>query len=185
MTMLASRGQLRASFIRWALFTVPLVVLLGFLAGRIGSPDSAWFSQLAKPAIYPPPQAFGIVWSILYVMIGLALAMVCAAWGARGRSAALAAFAIHFLCNLAWSPMFFGAQQILAALAILVAIDVTLLVVIALFWKVRRGAALLLLPYLAWVLFATVLNYEFLRLNPDADGGLPDAGAEARVRIGS
>ena len=64
--------------------------------------------------------------------------------------------------------MFFGAQQITGALVLLVAIVLTLLVVIALFWRVRRLAALLLLPYLAWVCFATALNYQFLQLNPSA-----------------
>ncbi len=182
--MLASRGQLRASFIRWALFIVPLVVLLGFLAGKLGSPDSAWFASLEKPAIFPEPKWFGIVWTVLYIMIGFAVAIVAAAWGARGRTAALAVFAGHFALNLAWSYVFFGAQQMTWALVLLGLIVLSLLAVIALFWRVRRGAALLLLPYLAWVCFASVLNYQFLQLNPDADGGNPD-GAVERVRIGN
>lgn len=182
MNMLASRGQLRASFIRWALFTVPLCVLLGFVAGQLGGPDTAWFQQLEKPGIYPEPKWFGIVWTILYVMIGLSVAIVASAWGARGRTAALWVFAAHFALNLSWSYVFFGAQQISGALMLLGAIVVTLLVVIALFWRVRRLAALLLLPYLAWVCFAAALNYQFLQLNPDADGGYPE-GAVERVRI--
>ena len=182
MNMLASRGQLRASFIRWALFTVPLCVLLGFLAGQLGGPDTQWFTGLEKPAIYPPPATFGIVWTILYAMIGLALALVCSAWGARGRKLAIGAFVVHFALNLAWTPTFFAAQEIAAALVVLLLIDVTLLVVIVLFWNVRRAAGMLLLPYLAWVLFATVLNWQFWQLNPDADGG--GAGsAQERVRI--
>ncbi|MEZ5682026.1 MAG: TspO/MBR family protein [Erythrobacter sp.] len=184
MNMLASRGQLRASFIRWALFTVPLIVLLGFLAGMVGSPASEWFQSLVKPDIFPEPKWFGIVWTVLYIMIGLAVAFIASAWGARGRTAALVAFAVHFLLNLAWSPTFFGAHQITLALGLLVAIVVTLLVVMALFWKVRRVAALLLVPYLAWVCFATVLNYEFLKLNPDADGASGESQIE-RVRIGN
>ncbi len=184
MNMLASRGQLRASFIRWALFLVPLTVLLGFVAGQLGSADSAWFASLEKPSIFPEPRWFGIVWTVLYIMIGLAVATVAAAWGARGRTAALAVFVVHFALNLAWSPVFFGAHQITAALVVLVLVDLTLLAVIALFWKVRRSAALLLLPYLAWVLFASVLNYQFLRLNPAADGAEGAAQVE-RVRIGS
>ncbi|MEH6724328.1 MAG: TspO/MBR family protein, partial [Qipengyuania sp.] len=162
MNMLASRGQLRASFIRWALFTVPLCVLLGFVAGQLGGPDTAWFQQLEKPGIYPEPKWFGIVWTILYVMIGLSVAIVASAWGARGRTAALWVFAVHFALNLSWSYVFFSAQQISGALMLLGAIVVTLLVVIALFWRVRRLAALLLLPYLAWVCFAAALNYQFL-----------------------
>ncbi|MEC8179433.1 MAG: TspO/MBR family protein, partial [Pseudomonadota bacterium] len=116
MTMLASRGQLRASFIRWALFTVPLIVLLGFLAGQAGGPDTPWFQELDKPGIYPPPATFGIVWTILYVMVGFALALICAAWGARGRTLALIVFAVHFAFNLAWTPVFFGMQEITSAL---------------------------------------------------------------------
>jgi benzodiazapine receptor len=186
MNMLASRGQLRASFIRWALFTVPLLVLLGFLAGQSGSPDSAWFAALEKPAIYPPPAAFGIVWTILYVMIGLAVALVCAAWGARGRTLALTVFAVHFVFNLAWTPVFFGMQEIAGALLVIALVAVTLVAVIVLFWRVRRLAGVLLLPYLAWVLFAAALNFQFLQLNPEADGGTGgNDGAIERVRIGA
>ncbi len=185
MNMLASHAQIRASFLRWSLFLVPLCVLLGFLSGQMGAgADSAWFQALEKPSIFPAPMWFGIVWSILYVMIGLSVALVAAAWGARGRTAALWVFAVHFALNLAWTPTFFAAQEITAALVIIGLIVVSLLVVMALFWKVRRLAALLLLPYLAWVCFAALLNYEFLRLNPDADG-VGGGDAVERVRIGN
>ena len=168
MTGLASRGQLRASFLRWALFTVPLVLLLGFLSGQVGSnAESMWFQSLVKPAIFPPPMWFGIVWSILYVLMGLALAMVCAAWGARGRTAAIVAFALQLIVNLAWSPVFFAMHRIKEALIVIGVLDVLVIVTIVLFWRVRRVAALLLLPYLAWIAFATLLNWEFLQANPD------------------
>jgi translocator protein len=171
MNRLASPGQLRASFVRWALFTVPSVVLLGFISGQVGGDASSpWFQSLEKPSIFPPPATFGIVWTILYVLMGLALAMVCAAWGARWRGPAIVAFVLQLAVNLAWSPVFFGAHEISAALYIILALDVLVVVTIWLFWKVRPLAALLLLPYLAWILFAGVLNYEFLRLNPEADG---------------
>lgn len=182
MNVIASRGQLRASFIRWALFIVPLIVLLGFMAGQLGSPNTQWFQDLVKPGIYPEPKWFGIVWTILYIMIGFALALVCSSWGARGRGMAIAVFAVHFLLNLAWSPVFFGSKNIEGALYLLVAIDVTLVLVIWAFWRVRRLAGLLLLPYLAWVVFATVLNYQFLQLNPD--GGMDaSSGASQRIAI--
>ena len=172
MNVIASRGQLRASFIRWALFTVPLIVLLGFVAGQVGGgPTTFWFQNLVKPGIFPEPKWFGIVWSILYVLIGFSLALVCSAWGARGRGLAIGLFAVHFLLNLAWSPVFFGTQNIMGGLIVIALVDVTLLIVIWAFWRVRRAAALLLLPYLAWVLFATLLNYEFLQANPDGGHG--------------
>lgn len=181
MTALASRGQLRASLLRWSLFTIPLC-LLGILPGRIWTAQTVWFASLEKPEIFPPPVLFGVVWTALFLLMGVALALVCAAWGARGRKAAIVAFAVQFVLNLAWTPVFFGAHEILAALGVLVALDVALIVTLVLFWRVRRLAALLLLPYLGWVLFATVLNYEFLRLNPEADG-VERSGAVQRIEI--
>ena len=182
MTVPASRGQLRASFLRWALLIVPGISLLGFLAGRLSQsgPGNPWFDSLAKPALFPPPATFGIVWSILYVMMGLALTMLVTARGAKGRGAALAAFAVQFALNLCWSPLFFGAHLISGALYLMFALDIAVLVTVVLAWRVRRTAAWLLLPYLAWVLFATVLNWQFLLANPDADGR---AGAPATTRI--
>ena len=184
MTALASRGQLRASLLRWSLFIVPTVVLLGILSGKLAGSGAGnpWFDSLAKPDIFPPPIWFGIVWTFLYVLMGVALALVCAAWGARGRTAAIVAFVVQFALNLAWTPVFFAAHEIRAALWVLVALDVLVLVTIVLFWRVRRLAAVLLLPYLAWILFATILNYEFLRLNPDG-GSVEPSGAVQRIEI--
>ena len=184
MTGLASRGQLRASFLRWALFTVPLVLLLGFLSGQAGSnAESVWFQSLVKPAIFPPPMWFGIVWSILYVLMGIALAMVCAAWGARGRTAAIVAFALQLIVNLSWSPVFFAMHRIKEALIVIGVLDVLVIVTVVLFWRVRRFAALLLLPYLAWIGFATLLNWEFLQANPDGGREGTATGAVQRYEF--
>jgi tryptophan-rich sensory protein len=182
MNVLASKAQLRASFLRWALFLVPLVLLVGFTAGQLGGPDSPWFAGLVKPAIYPPPAVFGIVWSILFVLIGVGLAMVASAWGAAGRGIALAVFAVQFLITQSWTAVFFGMQDMQAGLYVIGIAAVLLLVAIALIWRVRRLAAVLLLPYLAWVCFAGTLNYAFIEANPD--GGVRGAsGAETRVQI--
>ena len=172
MNRLASPAQLRASFVRWALFVAPTVLLLGFVSGRLGGEAASdpWFIALDKPAIFPPPAAFGVVWPILYTMMGLAAAMVCAAWGSRYRLPAILAFALQLAVNLAWTPVFFAEHEISLGLYVILALDVAVVVTIVLFWKVRKAAALMLVPYLAWILFASVLNYEFLRLNPDADG---------------
>ncbi|MEM8726345.1 MAG: TspO/MBR family protein, partial [Pseudomonadota bacterium] len=130
----------------------------------------------------PPPATFGIVWSVLYVMIGFALALVVSAWGAHGRGLAIVLFAVHFVGNLAWTLVFFGMQNMTGGLIVLGYAVVTLLAVIAVFWRVRRGAALLLLPYLAWACFATVLNYQFIALNPDG-GNTSESGAVERVTL--
>jgi tryptophan-rich sensory protein len=182
MNVLASKSQLRASLLRWSLFMVPLVLLIGFAAGGLGGPNTAWFAGLNKPAIYPPPVVFGIVWSILFVLIGLSLAVVASAWGASGRAAALIAFAVHFLGTQSWSAVFFGMQDMVAGLMVLGYGIATLLVAMALIGRVRRGAALLLLPYLAWLCFAAVLNYQFMASNPDG-GTRGETGAETRVEL--
>ena len=172
MTEIASPGQLRAAFLRWALVCVPGLLLLGFLSGSAAEsgPGNRWFDALVKPAIYPPPAAFGIVWSALYVLMGLALAMVISARGAAGRSLAIAAFIVQLLLNLAWSPVFFGAHQITGGLILIAVLDAAVAVTIFCFARVRPLAAWLLTPYLAWALFATLLNWQFLAANPDAEG---------------
>ena len=174
MTELASPGQLRAAFLRWALFVVPGILFLGFFSGQMANsgPGNPWFLDLVKPSLYPPPQLFGIVWSILYMLIGFALVFVITARGAPGRRAAIIAFLVQLALNLAWSPLFFGAHQMLAALVLLVVLDAAIVVTVVLFRRVRPYAAAMLLPYLAWCLFATLLNAQFLAANP---GGQPPA----------
>ncbi len=182
MSELASTAQLRAAFLRWALVLVPGIVLLGFVSGVVAGsgPNNPWFNALAKPDIYPPPATFGIVWSILYVMMGLALTMVVTAWGAEGRRLAVLAFAVQLALNLAWTPLFFAMHRISAALVLLGLLDVALAFTVLVFARVRRRAAWLLVPYLLWTLFATALNWQFLALNPGADG---QSGAPVRIEL--
>ena len=184
MTELASAGQLRAAFLRWALVTVPGIVLLGFISGMMAGsgPDNAWFASLAKPSLYPPPQAFGIVWTVLYVMMGIALALVLSARGAWWRGRAAIAFLVQLVINLAWTPVFFAMHQITAALVLIVVLDIAVLVTIWLFRRVRPVAAWLMLPYMAWILFATALNWQFLEANPQADGRQV-SGATQRIEL--
>lgn len=184
MTELASPAQLRASLLRWALFTVPLILLLGSLSGAMAGSGSGnpWFADLVKPSLYPPPATFGIVWSILYVLMGLALAMVITARGAPGRNTAIGVFVAQLVLNLAWSPLFFALHQITAALALLVVLDLVVIATLVLFYKVRPLAAALLVPYLAWALFATALNWQFLEANPAADGA-ENSGAVTSVEF--
>ena len=184
MSELASMGQLRGSLMRWALFLVPGVLLLGLLSARLSDSgaDNAWFAGLTKPALYPSPVVFALVWIALYLLMGLALSMVAAARGASSRSAALAMFGVQLVLNLAWSPLFFGSHRILAALVLLLVLDLAVVVTIVLFRRVRPVAALLLLPCLAWILFATLLTWQFHVANPNADGG-DVSGAVTRIQI--
>jgi tryptophan-rich sensory protein len=171
MNEIASPGQLRLAYLRWSLLTVPAVVLLGFLSGRLANSGygNRWFDALEKPALMPPGWLFGVAWTILYILMGLALAIVLHARGAKGRGLAITLFLIQLLMNLAWSPLFFRAHQVGSALVLILALIVVVAITIWLFARIRRVAGLLLLPYLAWLAFASFLNYEIGRLNPDAE----------------
>lgn len=184
MNNLASRGQLRASIIRWALFTVPACVLLGYLVGQFASAQSAWFAGMAKPEFGFAFDWFVAVWMVLDALGGFALALVCAAWGARGRGAAVTAFVAQFLVRLAWPLVVFGAQSLMGGLMVIAVLAIIAAIAAVLFWRVRRTAGAMLLPQMAWLLLLALLNYQLLALNPAADGTQAD-GAIERVRIGN
>lgn len=181
---IASKGQLRMSFARWALLCVPLIVMLGFLSGRAvpSGDENRWYMALAKPALTPPGWVFPVAWTTLYILLGLALAMVLNARGARGRGMAVAFFAAQFVLNLAWTPLFFGAHMVDAALLVIVAMLALSIATTFLFARVRRAAAWLMLPYLVWLGFAGALNWGIGRLNPDAETLVP--GARTSQMIG-
>jgi benzodiazapine receptor len=174
---IASKGQLRMSFLRWGLVAVPALVLLGFLSGRsvpVG-PDSPWYLVLTKPALTPPPLAFPIVWGALYVLMGLAVAIVLNARGAQGRGAALALFAVQFVLNLAWTPVFFGLHKVGLATGIIAAMLAFAIAATVAFARVRAIAAWLMVPYLVWISFAGVLTWRIGQLNPQAETLVPRA----------
>jgi tryptophan-rich sensory protein len=165
------------SFLRHALFTVPLVLLLGTVSGRIANSGygNAWFDALQKPAIMPPGWMFGVAWTILYVLLGLAVALILHARGARGRGVALSLFVLQLLLNYAWSPIFFAYHEVGLAFWTILAMIVISAVTAVLFWRIRRSAGLLMLPYLAWLCFACVLTWQIGVLNPRASELAPDA----------
>ena len=171
MNEIASPGQLRLDYLRWALVTVPAILFLGFLSGRIANSGygNRWFDALEKPAFMPPGWAFGAAWTILYILMGLALAMIIHARGSRGRGIAILLFLAQLVMNLLWSPLFFRAHQVDNAFVLILLLIATVAATTLLFWRIRPAAGLLLLPYLAWLAFASVLNYEIGRLNPQAE----------------
>ena len=177
MSELASRSQLRMSFVRWAAVTVPLILLLGFASGRAvpSGEENPWYQALTKPAITPPGWVFPIAWTTLYILLGLALALVLNARGARGRGLAIGLFALGFALTLAWSPLFFGAHQVAASTLLIGAMLIVGIATAFAFARVRPLAAWLLVPYLVWISFAGVLNWSIDRMNPDAETLVPSA----------
>ena len=149
-----------------ALAAVVAVNAVGAAPALLAGPDSAWFAALEKPAIYPPSWAFGVVWTLLFSHKGVAVFLVARRGiDSRPVRVALGLFALQFAFNVAWTPVFFGARQLLAGLAVIAVLDVLVAATIRAFDRVDRSAALLLVPYLLWALFATLLNYRFWVLN--------------------
>lgn len=139
-----------------------LVTVLAPLPGAI-APPGEWYFALAKPAWTPPPWVFGPAWTLLYTLMAVAAWMV---WKREPRGLALRCWALQLLLNAAWSPVFFALHAIGAALLVIAALWLAIAGTIAAFARVDRRAAALLLPYLAWVSFATALNLAIWRLNP-------------------
>ena len=168
---LPAAGPDRGSLFRAAIVLLPLLLFLGGLSARVsGSTEyNAWYQSLTLPLLQPPGPVFGIVWSILYVMIAMAAALIWASKGARGRGLALALFAVGFAVNLSWSPAFFRAHLIAVALGIIAVMFIVALATTLLFGRINRLAAWLMVPYLVWLCFAAGLNARILMLNPGAD----------------
>ena len=139
-----------------------------FLAAAIGSRylPGEWYARLERPSFNPPSSVFGPVWTALYLMMGIAAWLVWKRDGFTGARAALALYLAQLVANAAWSWLFFGRHAIGLALIDISVLWLLILATLIRFWRHSRPAGLLLVPYLLWVSFATLLNYAFLRLNP-------------------
>lgn len=158
----------RASALRAGIILVPLLQLVGGglarYSGAIG--QNPWFQALTLPAWQPPGAVFGIAWTILYVLLAVAAALI---WGHRraaGRTAALALWALQMVLNWGWSPLFFTAHQVLASTILIAVILIVSIATTFAFARISRVAPWLMLPYLVWLSFALVLNFSLWQLNP-------------------
>lgn len=140
---------------------------LTFAAAALGArfmPDE-WYRQLHKPSWNPPNSVFAPVWTLLYFLMATAAWLVWRRYGLGGAMVPLTLFVAQLLLNAAWTWCFFGLHRIREALVDIVVLWVMILATLILFWKLEPLAGLLLLPYLAWVSFATVLNWTLWQLN--------------------
>jgi benzodiazapine receptor len=124
-----------------------------------------WYAALKKPAWNPPAWIFGPVWTSLYVMMAVAAWLVWREGGWREQRRPLGLFLAQWLLNALWTPLFFGLHRPDLAFAEIVALWLVLAATVWSFWRARKAAGALLIPYLAWVSFAAVLNFTLWRLN--------------------
>jgi tryptophan-rich sensory protein len=144
-----------------------LCLLVGFSAAGITfSNVITWYAVLLHPPLSPPNWIFGPVWTVLYVLMAVAAWLVWRQHEPWRRSrSALTFWALQLAVNSAWTPVFFGLHLLAAGLAVMVVMFAAILLTISRFWPLNRLAGALMLPYLAWVGFATYLNAGFWWLN--------------------
>jgi len=159
---------------RIACFSVPGIMLAGSLSGYLSNSGygNDWFDTLAKPSFMPPGWVFGVVWPILYFLLGVAVALVLAEPPTKQRRSALILFFAQLALNFAWSPIFFAAHAIQPALLVIVVMVGLAGLAASLFRRIRPVAGYLMLPYLLWLCFAASLNSAIGRLNPGAGTSL-------------
>jgi len=143
-------------------------VVVCLLAGAVGSlftssSVSTWYATLAKPSFNPPSWLFGPVWTVLYILMGIALYL---AWTKRKEAnGEIAVFTAQLALNMLWSALFFGLRNPSWALIEIIILWVMILVTMMKFYAIEKKAGYLLVPYLLWVSFATVLNVAIVILN--------------------
>lgn len=134
--------------------------IVGIAGAFFTSPavSSSWYMSLAKPALQPPAWIFSPVWIMLYTLMGVALYLI------RRNRPLVALFLIHLVFNGLWSILFFGLRSPFYALLDIIVLWLLILVLIFKFFKIRKAAGYLLIPYLLWVSFAAYLNYSIWQL---------------------
>jgi tryptophan-rich sensory protein len=164
----------RGSLWKTAAVCVVGIELLGGLSGWISNSGygNDWFDALQKPSFMPPGWTFGVVWPLLYAMLGVGLAMVLVEPPSDRRRVALILFFVQLALNFAWSPLFFAAHDIVLAKWVIFIMAALAAAAAGQFLRLRRDAGLLMVPYLGWLVFAATLNSTIEALNPGAGASL-------------
>jgi tryptophan-rich sensory protein len=149
-------------------------LVVSFVAAAIGGAASVqagrFYGQLLRPEWAPPPAIFGPVWTVLYVLMGIAAWLVWRVGGFGAAKAALTLFLGQLALNALWSWLFFGWHRGALAFADILVLWVLIVATLISFWRISPLAGALLVPYLLWVSFASALNYAVWQLNPKVLG---------------
>ncbi|MEO0919343.1 MAG: TspO/MBR family protein [Pseudomonadota bacterium] len=148
---------------RWITLPIFLIATMA-LGGIVGAstPPGEWYDNLAKPVFNPPDWVFAPVWTVLYAMVAFA---GWRSWDRAKSSVPTKTWFIQFAVNLTWSPVFFGLQMMGLALIIIILMIALTAAFVKTSWRLDRLAALLMVPYLAWISFAAVLNATLWVMN--------------------
>ena len=145
---------------------IAVCLCLGFVSGILsGSGLVEWYQTLNKPFFQPPSWVFGPAWTILYTLMGISIARIWHLNRSPQKNKAINLFVSQFAINLIWSPVFFAFRQPLIALIIIIVMLILIAMTILSFKKIDKLAAIMLIPYILWVSFATLLNASIVYLN--------------------
>lgn len=152
--------------LKGVLISIAIVEALAFLSNLLAGDIRAVYETLTKPPLAPPAWLFGVVWLILYALMGIAVYLIYTInCQPDDRRNALELFSWQLAVNLIWPICFFRLELFWAAVLIILILDVLVVLTILSFRKLDKNAAVLLIPYLLWILFATYLNIGFAILN--------------------
>lgn len=145
-------------------------ILIAQAAGAIGSffsvsSISSWYINIVKPEWNPPSWIFGPVWIFLYSLMGIASYLVWQQRSLPGAKTALIVYGVHLVFNALWTILFFGLKNPGLAFAEIIVLLLLIIITTILFWRINSTAGILMLPYIAWVLFASYLSYTIWQLN--------------------
>ncbi|MDR0287474.1 MAG: tryptophan-rich sensory protein [Clostridiales bacterium] len=153
--------------VKWKPLLISLAISLGAggLSALITGNSMKVYKTLNQPPLSPPGAVFPVVWTILFVLMGIAAYLVYKDGSGHGRKTALTFYGIQLLINILWSPIFFRWQAFLFAFFWLVLLWILIVITIVLFYKINKTSAYLMIPYLLWVTFAGYLNWGIYMLN--------------------
>lgn len=149
------------------IFSIVICEAAGVIGSIFTSPSIAtWYKTIVKPSFNPPNWIFGPVWTILFALMGIALFLVWKNIGVNLMAKrAILLFAIQLILNILWSVAFFGMKSPLVGFVIIILLWIAILLTILSFYKVSNVAGWLLIPYILWVSFASILNLAIVLLN--------------------
>jgi translocator protein len=150
----------------WLILWLVAVFVVGATGSWVTIPKIAtWYAGLAKPWFTPPNAVFGPVWTLLYAAMAVAAFRVSCRPASPQRRRALVLFALQLALNALWSPSFFGMEAPRLGLVVIIALVIAVAFTLIAFLRLDRLAGLLLVPYLLWVGYASLLNAAVVRLN--------------------
>jgi tryptophan-rich sensory protein len=152
---------------KWNYILIPIVVFLtSFIGSTLTDPNSSWYKALKLPSFAPPGYVIGMVWTVIFILCAISAIIV---WNKLPHNNLfwwiIGIFIVNAILNIGWSFLFFNQHLIFASIIEMIILNATTIALIILIWPLSRLAAGLLLPYAAWVSFATFLAINILRLN--------------------